>query len=115
MAYEPGNISGTLAQRGKFDWKDIQAVIQVASELLPRDHFLEVLMRCGDEADICFNRTRGTESLELALLQGAEQFRLEFRRNVADLVQKQRSPVCEFHSSDFLRDCAGKRTSFMTE
>src|SRR5712692_3346631 len=72
-------------------------------------------MRSCDQADINFVRAVTAEPLEFLLLQDAQQLRLKFERNVADLVKKERALVRKLKTSRFLRDRSGECASFMTE
>src|SRR5215469_5343533 len=72
-------------------------------------------MRGGDQTDVNPVRTVAAEPLEFLLLQDAQQFRLKFQRDIADLVQKKRPLVGQFEAPDFLRDGAGKRPFFVAE
>jgi hypothetical protein len=60
-------------------------------------------------------RTVTAEPLEFLLLQDAQQFRLEFQRDITDLIQKKRTLIREFEAPRLLRDGTGKRPFFMAE
>ena len=49
------------------------------------------------------------QALELLLLQDAEQFGLQCRRNIADLVQEERAFVGQLEASNLLRDGSSER------
>src|SRR6266404_8381418 len=72
-------------------------------------------MRSCDQADINFVRAVTAEPLEFLLLQDAQQLRLKFERNVADLIKKERALVRRLKASRFLRDRSRERSFFMTE
>src|ERR1700722_18018228 len=72
-------------------------------------------MGSRDEADVNFVCPVTTESLEFLFLQYAQQFCLQFQRDVADLVEEERALVCNFKASCPLRDCPGECAFFMTE
>ena len=78
-------------------------------------HRGQIAMRGRDQADVNLVRTVAAEPLEFLLLQDAQQFRLKFQRNVADLVKKERAFVGEFEPSRFLGDGAGERSFFVAE
>ncbi len=54
-----------------------------------------------------------SQAFKFALLQGAQQFRLNFSRNVSYFIQEQRALVGEFQSPDFLRNGSGERSLFV--
>ena len=55
------------------------------------------------------------ETLDLVLLQDAQQLRLQLERHVADLVEEQRALVRELEPSDLLRQRAREGAFLMTE
>src|SRR6266550_242197 len=56
-----------------------------------------------------------TQALELLFLQDAKQFGLQRRRNITDLVQKERSFVSQLEAANLLRDGSGERPFFVTK
>jgi hypothetical protein len=70
-------------------------------------------MRRGDKSNVSANRTAASQTLELLLLNYSKELRLEFERNIANLVQEKRPPMCEFKSPRTLRYCAGERAPLM--
>src|SRR4029077_7004879 len=72
-------------------------------------------MRGRDHPDVNLMSAVAAEPLEFLLLQDAQQFRLKFQRNVANLVKKQRALVGELEPSCFLGDGAGKCSFFVAE
>src|SRR5262249_52756487 len=59
-------------------------------ELSRGDRPGQIAVRRGDDARVGAQHARPAETLELALLQDAEELRLRRRRHLADLVQEQR-------------------------
>src|SRR5207245_872585 len=55
------------------------------------------------------------EAFEFALLQSAQQLRLDVGWDITDLVQEQRALVRELHAAGLLADSACERTFFVTE
>ena len=68
-----------------------------------------------DQPDVGADGLRAAKTLEFVLLKHAQQLGLQFRRNVADLVQEQRALVRQFEASDPLVDGAGESAAFMPE
>src|SRR6185369_17088378 len=60
-------------------------------------------------------RATAAKSLELLFLQYAQQLRLQLGRDVAYLVQKQRTFVSHFEAPDLLRDGSGEGALLMPE
>src|SRR5438270_13677938 len=90
------------------DRKNSQAIIKVAAEL-PLGNALDQIAVCGrNQADIHSDCLVAAQSLELLVLQHAQQFRLQFERDVAHFIQKQRPPVGQFQPADLLVDRASE-------
>ena len=58
---------------------------------------------------------RSAQPFKLAVLQDAQQLRLQFERQLADLVEKQSAAMSQLKASDALRQRAGERASFVPE
>src|SRR5215469_11161798 len=72
-------------------------------------------MRSGNKPDINLMGAVAAEPLEFLLLQNAQQFRLKFKRDIADLVQEKRALVRQFKAAHFLSNRPGECSFFMTE
>ena len=58
---------------------------------------------------------RAAQPLEFLLLQNTQQLRLQFERNIADLIQEQRAAIRRFETAQLLRHRARKGPFFMAE
>jgi hypothetical protein len=58
---------------------------------------------------------RATQPFELSLLKDAEQFGLQFERDISDFVQKQSAAVCGFETTHFACHGAREGSSFVAE
>ena len=90
MLREQRDVLASLAQRGKRDRKDIQPVVQIVPEPVLSNFVSQVAIGGGNHPHVDVHRARASESLELPLLQDAQQLRLELDRKVTDLVEEQR-------------------------
>src|SRR5277367_1066372 len=72
-------------------------------------------MGSGDQADVDLVRTIAAEPFEFLFLQHAQQFRLKFQRDVADLIEEKRALVGEFKAPRLLRDGASKCSPFVAK
>src|SRR5580700_5848891 len=108
IADQKGNVAAPFAQRGQADRKDAQAVVEVTPEL-PFGHAVsQIAIGSRDQPYVDADRMSAAYPLELPILQHAQELRLQFQGKVANFVQKQRAPVGQFQSPDFLADCPGK-------
>ena len=58
---------------------------------------------------------RATEPLKLSVLKDAQQFRLQFGRDVSDFIQKKCALVCRFETTYFARHRTGESSSLVAE
>ena len=58
---------------------------------------------------------RTAQTLKFPLLQDAQQFGLDFRRNISYFIQEQRALIGELHATDLLIDGACECSLFMPE
>src|SRR5262249_44453809 len=78
-------------------------------------HLLEVAIGRGYQPGIRSDRSRTTEAFKFALLQDAQQLRLQLERNLADLVQKHRAAIRQFKAPHPLRDRTRERPLFVAK
>ena len=87
------NVFGPFAQRGQFDRDHAEAIVEVFAEGLVGDQLFEVAVGGRDDAHVDVQIAHAAEPLKGRRLDDPQQFRLKFRRRVADLVQKNRAAV----------------------
>ena len=95
--------------------KHIQAIIKVGAKLAVRDLLREVSIGRGHQANIHMDGARAAQPFEFVLLQNPQELGLQFERNIADLVEKQRAAMGQLEAADALRNGAGERALFMAE
>src|ERR1700722_12263683 len=115
MGHKSGNVFPALSQRRQQDGEDVQTIIHITAKLPASHHLHQIAIGRGDQPDIHFVGAPAAQSLELLLLQHAQQLRLQRRGDVAYFVEKQRTFVSHFEASDLLRDGSGEGTLLMTE
>src|SRR5262249_58571147 len=67
----------------------------------------EIGVRRRDDTDVCPQAARASEPLEGAVLQDAQQLRLQVERELADLVEEERRAVGELETSHLPAERAG--------
>ena len=72
MERECGDVLDSLAQGRHRDRKDIEAIVEIASERSVLDHALEVAVRRGDDPHIHALGPGAAKAFELALLQNPQ-------------------------------------------
>src|SRR6478735_6952020 len=92
-----------------------QPVIEVLAELRLLDLRLEALVRRTDDAHVDRDLLPSADALDHALLQEAQQLRLQRRRQVADLVEEQRPAIRGLDLAERLLRGAGERALLVSE
>src|SRR5688572_7801500 len=110
MPHEEGDVLWTFAQRRNADGKYAEPVIQIAAKRSKTDHFFKIAVRGSDESCVDPAGASTTEALELTLLHGAKQLWLHFERQLADLVEEQRTLMRELEAPRLRGDRPGKRS-----
>src|SRR5262249_18390077 len=112
---EKRDVLPALAERRHRDLDHADAVEEVAAEPPEPDLLLEIAVRRRDEADVDLAPAVGADALHHAVLQHAQQLRLERERGLADLVEEQRASVGELELAFALGDRAGERAARVAE
>src|SRR6202030_1949798 len=89
--------------------------VQVLAELPLRNHRFEVLVGRRDYSHVNVERLISADTLELLLLQHAQQFGLRLQRHIADFVEEESAAVGCFELALAARDRAGESSFFVTE
>jgi hypothetical protein len=77
------------------------------------DHRRKVSIGRGHQPEIDTNCSRAPQPLEFPLLQNMQKFRLKLQWNVTHLIEKKRSFVSQFKTSNLSANSAGKRAFFV--
>ena len=112
---EQRQILLAVAQRRQGQRDDVEPVEQILAEGAGLDRRVEVAIGRGDQPEVDAHRPRAADPLELALLQRAQQLRLQVERQLADLVEKQRAAVGELEPSLLQAERAGERALLVAE
>src|SRR5438093_10265043 len=94
VAGERLDVVRPAAQRRQVDGAHVQAVIQVVAERALPYHVGEVAVGRGDDPDVDADRVGGADTLDLAVLEHAQQLHLHPERQLADLVEEDGAAVC---------------------
>ena len=82
-----------LPQRRQPHHQAIQAVVQIGTEAALGHHVAQVAVGGADDVHVHVHLPRGPQRRHAALLQHAQQPRLQGQRHVSDFIQEQRSAV----------------------
>src|SRR4029079_7646606 len=75
----------------------------------------KIAIRSGDHVHVDTPGIERSDPVHLAKLENAEQFGLERRRQLADLVQKQRTAIGEFQKARLVLRGTGKSAAHVAE
>src|SRR6267378_5638518 len=115
VPHQERNIPLAFPQGRNMDRENIQAKEEIGSELLLGYHRFEIAVRRGNQTRIGPKRARTSQSLELSLLQHAEQLGLQFERNFAYFVQENRAAIGHFEAANALGDRSCECASLVSE
>jgi hypothetical protein len=107
MPGERRHVCAPLAKRGNDDRHHVKAIVQVLPEPARCHRLTQIRVAGGDDAGVDPDRPPSAYPLDLTLLQGPQELRLEVEPEHADLVQKQRAGVRYFEFSEL--PCVGAR------
>src|SRR5262249_17356693 len=93
MLDEQRNVGLALPQGRQREVHDVETVEQVTTEAAGRDLARKVPIAAGDEPDVHAHRLGPTDRPHTALLDDTEKLDLKLKRQLADLVEEQRSFV----------------------
>ena len=94
-----GDVVAPLAQRRQRNLDDVQAVVEILAEAARRHLLREPAVGGGDEAHVDLAAVGRADALHFAVLDDAEQLRLDRHRQLADLVEEQRRAVRLFEEA----------------
>ena len=109
------HISGPFTQGGQAQVHDVQSIEQVFAKCAVLHRLDQVTVRGRQDADIDANRFGAAHSVDLALLNGAEQFGLQTSIHFGNFVEEQGSAIGLFELADPSGNRAGEGPFFMAE
>src|SRR5439155_23838555 len=112
---EHRNVFGALALSGHLQLDHVKPEEKILTKSSFGDRGIKVLVGRWDDVNINLERLRAAHALELPLLQHAEKFCLQCRREFSDLVEKNCAAVGYFQTPLMLIQRAGESSSFMPE
>ena len=112
---EKANVVAPFPQRGRADLQHRESVEEVLSEGAVLDHLLEVPMGRRDDAHVGSNLGGAAHPAEGLVFHEAEQFRLQRRGHLADLVQEDGAAPGRFEQALLLGARVGERAALVAE
>src|SRR5271165_2226047 len=96
------NVFSSLTKRRDLNRKHVQSIKQVFAKLAFANHCGKVLVcRCNDSR-VDMDGFGAPQTLELLLLNGAQQLGLQFQADVTDFVEKERTMIRKLESAFLL-------------
>ena len=115
VANEQRDVASAISKRWQRDGEHIEPVKEIAAESSLPDFVGQVAVRRRHDSHVDIDRTRAAKPLDLPLLNDPEKTRLQFERQLADLVQEHGAPIGQLESTDLRRVGSGKRPAFAAE
>ncbi|CAG9202602.1 hypothetical protein PSP6_210220 [Paraburkholderia tropica] len=115
MLGEQHDVLRSFAQRRQAHTRQIDPVEQIHAEIAGDHGTLQIDIGRGHNPHVDAPRARRAHARHLALLQYAQQFRLEWRREIADFVEKDRAFVCVLEITGAAALRARERARLVTE
>src|SRR5262249_52413502 len=85
------DVVATVPQRRQPDREHVEPVVKILAKLSVGDGLLQIAVGGGHDPRVSAQRSCATETLELTLLQNAEELCLGGRAHFADLVEEERA------------------------
>src|SRR5262245_44767089 len=109
------NVLAPLAERRHVDGHDVEPVVEVLTERALAHRAPEIHVRRRQDPHVDRHRADPAEPLDLALLQDAQELRLQVEAQGADLVEEQRAAVGELEAAELLGVRAGEGALLVAE
>ena len=106
---EQRDVVGAFAERRDVDGEDVQSIVEVTPKLSGEERSLELAVRRGEHAHVDRNRLGAPDALELSFLQDPEESDLGLCRQLAHLVEEERSTIGQLETAKPSLDRAGER------
>ena len=90
---QQGDIFPPLTQRGRFNGHHIQAIVEILTKAPDLHLFRQIAMSRGDQPDIDRDRLVAAHALDFAFLNRPQQPHLHHRRDITNLIKKQRAAI----------------------
>ena len=87
------DVVAPLAQRRERQRKDVEAVVEILAEAAGGDFLAQAAVGGREHAHIERDRRAAAEALDFALLQDAQQLRLQRQRHLGDFIEQQRAAL----------------------
>ena len=103
-----------ISQRGNADLHHVQAVVEVFPEVASHEPLLEVAIGGGDDPDIDIDRAVSPDTGKAEVLQDVQEFGLQRKGKIGDLVEIDRSLVGILELARLATVRSGERALFVT-
>src|SRR5262245_66648128 len=105
----------SCAQRHQIEGDDTEPVIEIGSKLANPHQVFQRPVRRGDESDVDRAITHSADTPDRSVLEELQEFELNRRFNVADLVEEESATVRGFHKPNLPLLCIREGTPLMSE
>src|SRR4030042_4332094 len=115
MRGQKWNIVFSFTKGGNKNGNDIESVIKIFSEGAPLHLIGQIFVCRSDHPDVHLPGLLSPDPLKTMILQDPKEQDLGGRRNLANFIEEDRSPISHFKPANLSPDGPGERPFFMTE
>jgi hypothetical protein len=115
VLHEKRNVLSPLSERGDENGHNVDAIVEIRTEEPARHKILEVNLCRGNQTNVYRDGNGSADAHHLPRLQHAEEFRLQRRGEIIDIVEKYGARVREFEEALLVVRGAGERPAFVPE
>src|SRR5205085_2879012 len=115
MRGEQRDVLAAIAQRRQLEAHDVEPIEEVRAERAAVDRLAQIAVCGGDQANVELDRAGSADAAYRTLLERAQQLRLHVDRQLADLVEKQRTAARGLEYSELAFGGAGERAALVPE
>src|SRR6266852_7864664 len=103
------NVFAALPQWWQKDGEHIQTIVEVTAKFASLHHLRQVPIRSSHQPHVHLVSPSAAQAFEFLFLQYAQQLGLQRRRNIAHLVEEERTFVGQLEAANLLRYGSGER------
>src|SRR6202035_819558 len=115
VLYQQGNVFSSFAQRGHFNRKNVEPVIQVAAEHARSDGSLQVTIRGSNHPNIDWDRSSGADAFKFVFLKNTQESDLGLGWKLSDFIQENRASFGQLKAPYATLNCPGKGALLMAK
>src|SRR5688572_22413376 len=94
---------------------NVEAIVEIFAKVTAFNRVCQVMIGCGNESDVYFDRFDAAQSFNHAVLQNSQEFGLHFKRKIPNLIQEKCALIGEFEAARLACRSSGESTLFIAK